>query len=459
MRSAAATLRGAYLRAWRYGPGFDHLVEQALERERWSPAQWQQWRGAKTAELLHRAATRVPFYRAQWTARRRNGDQASWELLENWPLLEKDSLRQHAPQLIADDCQASRMYHEHTSGTTGKSIDLWFSRQALREWYALHEARTHQWHGVSRRDRWAILGGQLVAPVAQQEPPFWVWNAAFRQLYLSVYHISSRTATAYATALRDHQVRYMVGYPSAMHALAKALDEQSMRGPTLDVAISNAEPLSDEQRATIGRVFDCAVRDTYGMSEAAAAASECNAGRMHVWPEAGVLEVLDENGQAVKHEQAGELVSTGLLNFDMPLIRYRVGDRGALASDAAACTCGRALPMLAFVEGRTDDLLYTRDGRTIGRLDPVFKARLPVREAQIIQETLDRIRVRYVPDAGFTPADGSSIADRIRDRMGDVTVVLEEMTAIPRTSNGKFRAVICRLTSEERATLAASPRP
>jgi len=106
--------------------------------------------------------------------------------------------------------------------------------------------------------------------------------------------------------------------------------------------------------------------------------------------------------------------------------------------------------MLASVEGRLDDVLYTPDGRRIGRLDPVFKAELPIREAQIIQEALDRVRVRYVPTQDFTPKDGYSIIEHLQERMGAVEVVLEQLDEIPRTANGKFRAVICNLSPEQK---------
>ena len=98
-------------------------------------------------------------------------------------------------------------------------------------------------------------------------------------------------------------------------------------------------------------------------------------------------------------------------------------------------------------------MLYTADGRCIGRLDPVFKTHLPVREAQIIQETLDRVRVRYIPAADYTLDAGRSIIERLRARMGNVNVILESVDHLPRGINGKFRAVICDLSAKERESL------
>jgi phenylacetate-CoA ligase len=157
-----------------------------------------------------------------------------------------------------------------------------------------------------------------------------------------------------------------------------------------------------------------------------------------------------DNDQPVPDGTSGDFVSTGLLNADMPLIKYRVGDRAALNDATSVCLCGRSLSTLASLEGRIDDLLYTAEGRIVGRLDPVFKGNLPIRGAQIIQERLDRVRIRYVPTPEFTQEAGRSIVDRLQDRMGRVEVILEAMEELPRDARGKFRAVICNLPPHER---------
>ena len=95
-----------------------------------------------------------------------------------------------------------------------------------------------------------------------------------------------------------------------------------------------------------------------------------------------------------------------------------------------------------------DDVLYTVDGRAVGRLDPVFKADFPIREAQLVQESLDRVRVIFVPAEGFQRAVLDGIADALRARLGPVSVCFEEAREIARGANGKFRAVVCRVPRE-----------
>src|SRR2546428_14123763 len=108
----------------------------------------------------------VPYYRQQWEARRRNGDHASWELLEHWPILEKDAVRDQPRAFVADDCDVRRMLREQTSGTTGKPLVLWRSRRTPDQLYAPSAARTPLWHGATGHATRAVVGGQPVGPAA-----------------------------------------------------------------------------------------------------------------------------------------------------------------------------------------------------------------------------------------------------------------------------------------------------
>lgn len=441
MRDVAASVRGWQLERWRYGPETGRLVEEALEREHWTAEQWRAWQEERLARLLHRAAKQVPYYRSMWAERRVRGDHRSWERLENWPVLDKETVRQQPEAFLAEDCDPRRMFATHTSGTSGTPLKLWHSRRTLRAWYALFEARWRRWHGVSRRDRWAILGGQLVAPVEQRRPPFWVHNWPMRQLYLSSYHLAPEFAPFYVDELRRFRPAYLWGYSSALYTLAQECARLGVRDLRFRVVLTNAEPLYEHQRALIAEVFQSPVRETYGMTETAAAAGECEHGRMHWFPEAGVVEVL-ERGE----DGAGELVATGLINEDMPLIRYRVGDRVTPAPPEAHCGCGRSLPLLERIEGRLDDVIVTPDGRRVGRLDPVFKADLPLREAQIVQVAPDRVRVRVAPAGEFDARDEESLRELLALRLGkEMRVEVERVQEIERGPNGKFRAVVSRL--------------
>ena len=445
LRSLAASGYGYYLRAWRYGGSTERIVKEALARETCAPEKWQEWQEEQLTMLLHRAATQVPYYRKYWQERRRQGDAASWEVLSNWPVLTKEPLRADPQAFIADD-HSDQLFKLDTSGSTGTPITTWRNRKTMQNWYALFEARWRRWYGVTFDDRWAILGGKIVTPISQEQPPFWVWNQGLNQLYMSTFHLKADNISAYLDALRKHHIVYLYGYASSLHVLASMALEQGLEVPQMRVAISNAEPLLPHQRESIGKAFRCPVRNTYGMAEAVVAASECEHSSMHLWPEVGVVEVFaDDTDELVEPGEVGRLICTGLLNNDMPLIRYQVGDRGALASENS-CECGRTLPKLERLEGRLNDNLITADGRRVFSIGYLYYG-LPIKEAQIIQESVGHVVIKVVPAEGYSALDTEVITKRLHERVGSTVADVQLVDSIPRTSSGKLQAVINRVTS------------
>ena len=96
--------------------------------------------------------------------------------------------------------------------------------------------------------------------------------------------------------------------------------------------------------------------------------------------------------------------------------------------------------MLGALEGRTADVILTPAGSPVGGLDTIFHSGLPMREAQIVQETLHRIRINVVPAPGFGPAHAEDMRQGIRARLGDsVEVLVDVVDSIPRTPAGKFQ--------------------
>ncbi len=458
-RSAAATLWGWHLDRWRFGPEFEDLVVAALERDGWSAARWSAFQEERLVLALERAATRVPFYRQHWQARRRRGDRAPWSDLANWPLLGKEDVRQNPRALLADDCTPRQLYPERTSGTTGTPLQVWWGKRAVRAWFALLEARTRRWNGVARGMPWALLGGQLVTPGTASQPPFWVWNAAMQQLYLSVYHLAPANLPSYLAALERYEVRYLLGFPSAMSTLAAGALTRPTPGPTLQVAISQGEPFLPDQRRVLNQAFGAAPRETFGMAELVCAASECAQGTLHWWPEVGWTEVLTAEGQPAPAGTPGRLIATSLLNLDMPLIRYDTGNSVTPNVAATPCACGRGLPAAGTILGRHDDVLITPDGRRLGRLDSVFRADLPILQGQLVQEQPDQIRVRVVPARGYTEVHSTRLRHRVEQRVGPgIRIAIETAAQIQPGAGGKFQAVISRCAPSPTAPDPTAPR-
>jgi phenylacetate-CoA ligase len=154
----------------------------------------------------------------------------------------------------------------------------------------------------------------------------------------------------------------------------------------------------------------------------------------------------------------GRVVVTDLVNRAMPLIRYEVGDLATVRS--GPCACGRSLPRLGAVHGRITDILRTPDGRKISGISVLdtFMIHIPgIKQAQIVQDEIDHLLLRVLPDAAFGPPTRARLAETVREVFGSaMRHDVEIVDAIPRTPRGKFQFTVSLL---ERGEASAAVRP
>jgi phenylacetate-CoA ligase len=186
----------------------------------------------------------------------------------------------------------------------------------------------------------------------------------------------------------------------------------------------------------------------YGCRDAGLIANECPAGGLHVPSEGITVEILPDEGERAAGR--GEIVVTNAYSFAMPIIRYRTGDIGSVATDV--CGCGRHLPRLGAVEGRRTDFLVTPEGRVMHALAAIYVLReLPgVREFQVVQERANLVRVSLVPEAGFTRDTSQRAAAGLGRLLGHaVSVEVESVAEIPVAPSGKHRYVISKVPDQQ----------
>ena len=440
VRNLLASLRGHQLKRLREGADFEERVAETLIRDKWSASEWRSYQDARLERVLLNAREQVPYYRDYWDQHPESKDRDYIKDLKNWPILEKETVRSTPESLLADNCCKRNLKIWHTSGSTGTPTKIWWTPEIQRERWGVFEGRHRRWYGVRQGDPFALIGGRMVTPITQSKPPFWVWNSVGKQLYMSSYHLSKQNIPSYLDEISRRNICHIYAYTSSVYEIANLVLEKGLHVPPLKVVVTQAEPLSDHLRFVIEKAFRCPVRESYGMAEMVVQASECEKGYMHLWPEFGVCEV-DVGGGVLMRYGTGDLVATGFLNFDMPLIRYRTGDIATLGGEDKKCECGRGLPILEEVVGRVDDVLETSDGKKVGRLSTVFK-NLPIVEAQTIQRSLNHFVIKVVPDHSFDSSSEIALVRSFKERLGDVNLELELVDAIPRGENGKFRAVV-----------------
>ncbi len=440
-QNIGVSIYGYIWRNRRFGGEFKQYVEAFENREAYSTEEWEIYQTHQLQKLLTHAVEHVPYYQRKFSDISKS-DLAKIDIqqLAELPLLEKDVIRSDPETFVADIISPHKLHTYHTSGTTGTPLAIKFTNDTHRRVAAVNEARVRRWAGVHYKMSRAMIGGRVIVQRAEAKPPFWRYNIAERQLYMSAFHISPKNAQYYVQALNRYRPDYLIGYTSSHFFLARMIVEQGLDVIQPKAVLTSSEKLTPEMRATIEKAYRCKVFDTYGGVEACCFATECEQHRMHICPDVGIMEIVDENGQLVEPGEVGEIVATGLLNFTQPLIRYRTGDLAKLSLDP--CGCGRQMPVLEELVGRLEDTVIGPDGRETVRFHGIFVGLPHIREGQVIQETLSKFRLRLVALPEFNQDDRKTIYRRFEERMGPIDLELELVDHIDRTEGGKFRAVI-----------------
>jgi phenylacetate-coenzyme A ligase PaaK-like adenylate-forming protein len=422
-RHALTTARGWLLTQIRYSPETLVFLRELGGNESWTPAQIPSHQLTALNRTLHSALGSVPFYTRYPRIEIREFDD-----LRQFTILTREMVLQNQDRLLAQNIPPRRRIRAGTTGTTGASLTVAYTEALARKNWAFL-LRQWAWARVSPRTPRVTLHGARVVPASRRRPPFWTYNIPERQTLLSVFHLSEKAAPAYIEFLRRQGGNVLEGFPSALGILADFVLAGGAPIP-MRVAFTSGEPLYPLVRAKIERAFACRVFDSYGMTEYCGLIQECERGQMHLAPEYGYLEILDESGTPVAPGEEGFFVWTGFLNDAMPLIRYRIGDRGRWL-DRGLCTCGRAFPLVTPTITRESDVLRCPDGRLFSprALNQFLKQVTSLRFCQFVHAQPDRVVVRAVPSVspGTGPSGFPSADDIMRIRMEIQRVLGPEM--------------------------------
>jgi phenylacetate-CoA ligase len=394
-------------------------------------------------ELLETVGREVPYYRDLF-ARLRFDPKRVTALsdLRALPLLDKTTIRAHVDAMRRPGAKGLARFN--TGGSSGEPLVFFIGKERVTRDVAA-KWRATRWWGVDIGDRETVVWGSPIELGAQDRVRHWR-DRLMRTQLLPAFEMNSTKLDGFLASIRRQRPRMLFGYPSALshiarHAKARAI---AMNDLGIEVAFVTSERLYDEQRAAIAEVFGCPVANGYGGRDAGFIAHECPSGGMHVTAEDIVLELVDDQGNPVPDGQAGEIVVTHLATPDFPFVRYRTGD--VAVRGAGSCPCGRGLPMLAEIQGRTTDFVIAVDGTVMHGLSLIYVLRdlQGVEKFKIVQETLEhtRVQVQARPDAD-REAMRTTIVESFRRRLGArVRIDVEWVDEVAAERSGKFRYVV-----------------
>lgn len=421
-----------------------------LERSQWfSEEQLQALQAERLKSFLIRAGGQVPYYR-QLFADAGFDPRAvrSTEALLRLPTLTKRLIKAEAERLVADG--AEKLSRFNTGGSSGEPLVFYLDNERISHDVAA-KWRATRWWGVDVGDPEIVLWGSPIE-LGSQDRLRAFRDRLLRSTLLPAFEMSEQKLEQFISMIRRRKPRMLFGYPSALALLARHAQRTGVRLDDLGVRVAfvTAEQLQPEQKQQIEQVFQCKVANGYGARDAGFIAHECPEGGMHICAEDIVVETLDPSGQPVATGAAGEIVITHMATSAFPFIRYRTGDVGVLGQQR--CACGRGLPLLERVLGRTTDFIVAQDGTVMHGLALIYILRdmEEVSSFKIIQEKRDLIRVQVVPGAGWDQSSQALVVNGFKQRLGaQVQVHIETLDVIPPEASGKYRYVVSRIAATE----------
>lgn len=449
VQNALITAYGYTWRHLRMGGRFREYRQGFLERGTYNESQWESWQTARLRQMLA-IAWESPRYRQQWEA----AGVASTDLatftpsdLTRLPVLQRDDVRTDPGAYCPGGQPGKGTQPKYSSGSTGTPLTVYYSDDDFRRSWALRDARYYDFCGIDYTVPRATLSGRIVKRDNDFTPPFHRYNAAERQVYCSVFHLTPETAPHYLGAMTRYGTKWLTGYANQIHDLARYTVELGLTGPRLLAVIPTSEPVFPQMREAVKGAFGCKVTEEYGLIEQVCFALECEEGSLHLSPDAGIVEILDDAGNAVAPGKAGEIVATGFLREAQPLIRYPTGDRGILATEP--CSCGRQTPIFARLDGRVTGYLLRPNGTKLHGFYAVIYNLPGVVASQIHQEVPDAVTVKVIAEGTIRPEVVKEIEARMRIRCGtEMRITVEQVDTLYKTAKGKVPTIVNRLVEQ-----------
>ncbi len=454
-KTTLAAVVGRIPPAYILGRGFRRNLQFVEAAEWWSAEQTRAYQLAALKRMCTRAYERTPYYRQTFTDAKFDPNALTdVRELQQVPTINKGTLQEHLPDMMATSVRASGVDFASTGGTSGEPLHFYINANRSEIEYAYLLASWRR-AGFALGQTLAVLRGRIVR--ADSRGLYHEYDPILRSHYYSNFHMTDENMARYLEHMAHIGPCFLHVYPSSASALAAFIRRSGTELPVNILGIlAESEIAYPDQRQLIEDTFKRRMFSSYGLTEKVVAAAECEkSSNYHVWPTYGFFELLDANGRVITTPgERGEIVGTGFINTVVPFIRYRTGDFATYVSDRCEA-CGRAHPVIADIRGhRTQELLVAADGSCISWTalnmhDDTFDR---VLRFQFHQEVPGRAVLNVVPAPGFSTDDRRRITRRLEAKMGDrISLTLDLVADIPRSVSGKAIYVDQRIAGLDRS--------
>lgn len=417
---------------------------KVFERSQWLPKnKIKEFQEAKLRQLIIHAYCHVSFYRELF--KKNNIKPENIKTIEDLcklPVIDKYVVRDNLyAGMMSDNHDKSKIQKVQTSGSTGEPLVTYAEKKQLDMRWAATQ-RSFEWTGYRFGDRQVRLWHKYLGMKSVE-----IFKEMFdaflsRRKFIPAYEIKDKNLHDYVNSIMVFKPVLLDGYAESFNFLARYLKNNKYNGHKPKGIMSSAQTLPPESRKIIEETFGCGVFDKYGAREfAGGVAYQCeHRNGYHVVAECNIVEIIKDGRQALPGE-IGEIIITELNNYVMPLIRYRVGDLAVVRDQDENCKCGRGLPKIGEIQGRTQSIVVGTGkqfipGTFFNRV--FFKHDLAIKQYQVVQEKFGELIIKIIKGNLFNEEILASIFKDIKSHMGeDLIIKVLYVDEIPLGRTGK----------------------
>lgn len=364
---------------------------------------------------------------------------------KNIPITTKKDIREKSKQLISEGYKKETLLKAKTGGSTGTPLELYMTEHCAH----LKKAATR------RSDMWSgWKPGEPVGAVwGNPDYPVTFKNKLRNQLispfvYLDTMRLDEAAVLKFAKAWRKEKPSLLFGHSHSLYLLAVFCEELNISEICPKSIISTSMMLLPHERKTIENVFGVKVFDRYGCEEVSLIASECETHEgFHLNIDHLFVEFIKPDGRDALPGEEGKIVVTDLLNKAMPIIRYRVEDVGIPSHKK--CSCGRGLPLMEKVSGRTADFLIREDNSLVAGVSMIERTLTRIQgvmQMQIIQEAINDIQINIVKNDKYNDDSKDQLINEFIDVFGNNALInIDYVRRIKQEKSGKYRFSITKV--------------
>lgn len=410
---------------------------QYLRKAQYMPLDKLEEEKAKLLKILIKTSyNEVPFYKELFDKYKIKPEEInSPNDLNKIPIVTKDLLRENYPAKTVRKT-GLKTYENLTSGSTGKNFvvleDIKIAGLNRAAFILMLE-----WAGWKIGEKHFQTGMTLNRGFLKK-----VKDVVFRCEYASAYDLKEDNLDRYLEIIERKKIRHIFGYPGSLYFLAKRAKELGWNTP-MKAVVTWGDTLEDKARRLIEEVFQKQVTDAYGCGEGIQVACQCEKGSYHIFSLDTIVEIVDDNGEILPPGEMGNIILTRLHPGPMPLIRYRVGDRGIL--DCKSCECGRTWELLKGLRGREADEIITPSGNKliVHFFTGILEHFKEIDEFQVVQKKENLLIIKIVPSKPISEELKSKIIEKLKEHGADDMVIqIEIVKEIPLEKTGKRKFVI-----------------